>query len=54
MALAVMFANVFTVMFLYGLARATKIYRDEDIDGATFFCLIAPLAFFGGGLLIYG
>lgn len=51
---AVMIANILTVTFLYGMSRAFKIYRDEDLDRSTFFCLIIPLAVMGVGVWVYG
>ncbi len=51
---AVMIANILTVTFLYGMARAFRIYRDEDLDRSTFLCLTIPLAVMGVGVWVYG
>lgn len=50
---AVLGANFLTLMFVYGLREASKAYRDEDISWIGILSILIPMAFMGGGILIY-
>jgi hypothetical protein len=49
-----MTANILTVVFLYGLIQAFKVYRDEDAKPGTLLCLAIPLLVLAAGFFIYG
>jgi len=51
--LAVMLANLMTIIFLWGLSRASKIYDDRNLDWQTAVAIMLPMFFLSGGLYLY-
>jgi hypothetical protein len=51
--LGAMFANLLTIIFIYGLWRARKIMEGDNIDLTTFNALAVPMFFLGVGMYLY-
>jgi uncharacterized membrane protein len=50
---AVMAANVFTIILVYGLWRSRHMTTASKFDSTVFLCVIVPVGVMMAGLLVY-